>query len=237
MLLGEIKDVVRQQFGKIGWPTNMIDFALASARRDIEKNSEGGYYWMRATKTWNAVATQQSYSITTSASNGLNLPNFKDVRAIRVKESTSTIWSDVSVGEVTLEEAETMYSTTETTMPALAIIDNTTLTLFPIPDAAYNFKMWHYEWTTNPTSNTATADELCTRFPEALIYGALVWGADQYNHDSQEADRWAAKLREQRALIHRHSLERERQDRITLYPMSGPYDGRRRTSMGRQVWV
>jgi len=239
MNLGEVKDVVREHFGRIGWPTVMLDLALGSARREIEKNSNGGYYWMRSTKTFNSVASQQDYSITTATANGLNLPNFKDVRALRVKESGDTVWTDVSVGEVTQEEAETMFATDEENMPLIAIVDNTTLKLFPTPDAIYNFKLWHYEWTSNPTTNTGTTgtDELTERFPEALIYGALVWGCEQYEKSYPDADRWAAKFREQQSQLHRHSLERERQDRLTWVPMGGAFDFRRRTRLGRQIWV
>ena len=239
MNFGEVKDVVREHFGKVGWPTVMLDLALGAARRDIEKNSNGGYYWMRATKTGSFTAAQQAYSITTSTSNGWNLPNFKDVRAIRVKESTSTVWSDVSVGEYTQEEAETMFATDEDDLPVIAIIDNTTIRFFPIPDTTYNYKMWHYEWTTNPTTNTGTTgtDELTERFPEALIYGALVWGCEQFEKSYPDADRWSAKFRAEVAQIHRHSLERERQDRLTWMPMAGAYDQRRRTQLGRSIWV
>jgi len=239
MNLGEVKDVVREHFGRVGWSTTMLDLALGSARREIEKHAEGGYYWMRATKSFSTVAAQQDYSITTSASGGLDLADFKDARALKVKTTTDTVWSDVSVGEVTQEEAESMFATDETTMPLVAVIDNVTLKLFPVPDVVYDMKLWHWEWTDNPTTNTGATgtDELTERFPEALIFGALVWGSEQFEHNSQDADRWAQKFHEQRALIHRHSLERERQDRLIFTPMSGPYDGRRRTSLGRQVWV
>ena len=239
MVYGDVKDAVREHFGRIGWPTPMLDQALASARREIEKNSNGGYYWMRSTKTFDSIASQQDYSIILGTSGGLALTSFKDVRALRVKESSDTVWTDVSVGEVTQEEAETMFATDETGMPLIAIIDNTTLKLFPTPDAIYNFKMFHYEWTANPTTNTGTTgtDELTARFPEALIFGALVWGCEQYEKAYPDADRWAAKFREQIAQIHRHSIERERQDRVSFVPMTGPYDFRRRTRLGRQIWV
>ena len=38
MNYGEVKDVVREHFGRIGWPSPMLDIALGSARREIEKN-------------------------------------------------------------------------------------------------------------------------------------------------------------------------------------------------------
>lgn len=239
MLFGEIKDTVREHFGRTGWPTAMLDIALGAARRDIEKNSNGGYYWMRATKTFSSVVDQQNYSIPLSSSGGLFLPNFKDVRALRVKETTDNIWTDLSVGEVTQEEADVMFATDDTDIPTLAVIDNVTIKLFPTPDDVYDFKMFHYEWTTNPTTNTGTTgtDELTARFPEALIYGALVWGAEMFEKSYPDADRWHAKFKAEMVQIHRHSIERERQDRVSLVPMSGPFDNRRRTELGRQVWV
>lgn len=236
MTYGQIQDVVREHFGRIGWPTTMLKTALDSARRDIEKNSNGGYYWMRTTDTGSLVAAQQSYSITTSTSNGFNLPDFKDARALSVKESTSTVWSDVALGTVTLEEAERMFATDEDDLPTLAIIDNTTMTFFPIPDDTYDYKLWFWQWTDNPSANTGT-DELTDRFPEALIYGALVWGCEQYEKAYQDADRWHSKFVAEQQKIHRHNIERERQDRGSWVPMTGAYALRRQTDLGRQIWV
>jgi len=229
MTYGKIKDVVREHFGRVGWPTVMLDEALASARREIEKT--GNYYWMRSSGTFNTTATTQTYSITSSP---ISKTNFKDLRALHVKESTDTIWQEVEVGVMTLEEAKLTYATDDTDMPVLGVVDNFTIYLFPIPDATYNMELFHWEWTSNQ-SNLET-DELSSRFPDALIYGALCWGLDQFQHNPSEADRWRALFAQQLHLIHEHDFERERMDRVGLVPMRGPFSKRVQQIGNRQIW-
>jgi hypothetical protein len=233
MTLGEIKDVVREHYGRIGWSTVMLDEALASARREVEKYSN--VYWMRASATFNTVASTQDYTIG-SGDDIDDSGNFKDARAFHIKESADTVWTEVEIGNITQEEASLMFPTDETGMPLLAVLDDLTIYLYPKPDDAYNCKLWYWEWTSNPSANTGS-DELTKRFPEALIYGALIWGSEQYEKDYQLADRWRALFGQELSKIHRHSLERERQDRITFMPMTGPYAQRRRSEISRQVWL
>ncbi len=232
MTLGDIKDVVREHFGRTGWPTYMLDAALSSARRDIEKS--GNFYWMRNSTTFNTVASTQTYAIT---SGSINKPNFKDLRALHVKESTDVVWTEMEVGTVTLEEASLMFATDETDLPLIAVVDNVTLYLFPTPDDAYNMKLWHWDWTSNPSTGNTGSDELTSRFPEALIYGAMVWGCDQWEKNSEAADRWRALFSQELGKIHAHNLERERQDRVTFTPFTGPFENRKRTQINRQVWI
>ena len=232
MTYGEVKDVVREHYGRIGWPSAMLVHALEGARRDIEKYQN--FYWMRDSATFNTVASTQSYII--GSGSAVNEANFKDIRALHVKESGDTIWTEVTVGDLTQEEAALIYPTDEEQMPLTAILDNSTLYLYPIPDAVYNMKLWFWQWTSNPTANTSS-DELTSRFPEALIYGALIWGAEQFDQNYQEADRWRALFAQELTKIHRHSLERERQDRVSLIPMTGPYSRRSKSQLVRQVWA
>jgi hypothetical protein len=243
MKLYQIKDIVRDHFSRTAFPTVMLDEALAGGRRMIE--GEGNWWWMRATATPSLVIAQQSYSILTSTSNGFNKPNFKDVRAAAVKRSTDTEWTRVDVGEMPLEEAEQNYATDETGETELMIVDNETAILFPIPDAAYNFKMWNYEWTANPALNTHTAtDALIDRFPDALIYAALIWGYEMELKDFQGAAYWRQLLGGQPfgrggeiSKIRNLNLKRERQDQITLVPMTGPFQRRRQLRTNRNIWI
>lgn len=232
MTYGQVKDVVREHFGRFGWTTTMLNFALESARRDIEKHSN--FYWMRDTATFNTVNGTQSYAIGTGLA--INEADFKDLRALHVKESTDTVWTELQVGTITQEEAALGWPTDEKNMPLVAVLDNATVYLYPTPDAAYNMKLWFWQWTANPTANTSS-DELTNRFPEALIYGALVWGVEQYEKNHPDADRWRALFGQELQKIHRHSLERERMDRVTVIPMTGPYERRRRVQLDRQVWL
>src|SRR5689334_11747142 len=166
MTLGEVKDIVREHFGRTNWPTYMLDVALSSARRDVEKFEN--FYWMRSSVTFNTVASTQSYAL---ISGSINKPNFKDLRALHVKQTGDTLYTGAAVGELTREAAFLIHPSDEENMPLAAVVDNTTLYLFPTPDQIYNMKLYHWEWTSNPSAGNTGSDELTSRFPEALIYG------------------------------------------------------------------
>lgn len=229
MTYGAIKDTIREHFGRVGWPTFMLDAALASARRDIEK--EGNYYWMRTSGTFNTVASTASYAITSGT---INQANFKDLRSLHVKESTDTMWSEVEVGIISLEEAKMSFATDDTDMPVLAVVDNVTLYLFPTPDDAYNMDMYFWQWTSN--GSNLESDELSSRFPEALIYGAMVWGCDQWEKNSEAADRWRALFMRELEKIHTHDFERERMNRVQIAPLRGPFTRRRVITDNTQIY-
>jgi hypothetical protein len=233
MTLGEVKDQVREHFGRIGWPTTELNFALGSARRDIEKYSN--FYWMRDVTTFDLADGTQTYAIGSALA--VNEANFKDARALHVKETGDTVWTEVELGTVTLEEAFLMFPTDEETMPLLAVLDNATLYMFPTPDKTYNAKLFHWNWTSNPSAGNTGSDELTERFPEALIYGALIWGFDQFDKAHEQADKYRALFAQEVAKIHRHAIERERMDRVSFVPMTGPYQNRSLTRLNRQVWL
>lgn len=193
MELGKIKDVVRDIVGRDVMQTHIMDFALDTARRELEKL--GNFYWMRSSKTWAVVASQQSYSITTATDNGLNLPNFKTIHALFSSTATASQWTEVLPGDV--EALEGDYLVTAAGQPANYVVDNTTLILYPpAPALAYSMKLWHYEWTSNPTVNTDT-DELTDRWPEALIYAGCVWGLIAVRKDETTAQYYDALLRQE----------------------------------------
>lgn len=226
--ISSVKDVVREHLSRTGFPTAMLDLALAGGRRQVEQT--GNYYWMHNKKTFNLVATQQDYSITTSASNGLNLPDFKDIRRLFWKKSTDNQWDEVSLSQYTTEDANLRFKTdaSDTNSPQTATISNTTLTIWPVPDAVatYNMLLFYYNWTDNPVANTGS-DELTTRFPEALIYGALSWAFEIELKDTEGADRWHQKLSEQIVKIRRYAFEREWLDEVVVPFATGPYSKRR----------
>ncbi|MCI0565367.1 MAG: hypothetical protein MN733_43435 [Nitrososphaera sp.] len=219
MTYGVLKDIVREHFGRIGWPSAMLDQALAQARRDIEKN--GNYYWMRDSATFNTTDGDNTEAIT---SGNINEAAFKDIIALGIKETTEFIYTPVDVGNISLEEAEMVFSVGDTTdedMPRVAVIENVTLHLFPTPDDTYNMKMWFYAWTDNQSN--LESDELSNRFPDALIYGALAVGAEMFEKNMQAGAQWRAMFRAELDKIHRHNFERELMDRSTLEPMVGMY--------------
>ena len=241
MKLYQVKDIVREHLGRLGIPTKILVLALDGGRREVEK--AGNWWWARATKTFNTTASTASYPITTSGGVALNLPDFKDIRALKVKASTDTRWEPVEIGQTTLEDAEETYATDEEGTPEVGVIDNVTLVLFPTPDQAFNVKMWHWEWTANPTLNTET-DDLIDRFPEALIYGSLIWAYEIYLKDMQGAAYWRALLGGnpfgsggELVKIRRYNLKREWQDRIDLVPMQGPFARTRMRLSNRKIFI
>src|SRR3990167_8054246 len=193
MNIGQIKDIIRDTVGIKILHLHVLNFGLEYARREIEKTAN--FYWMRSSKTFSCVVDQTTYSITTATSNGLNLPNFKDVHALFSSITGSNQWSEVLPGDVFL--LEKAYTTDGPGQPRFYVVDNTTLRLYPPkPDQTYPMKLWHFEWTSNPTVNTDT-DELTDRWPEALIYAGCVWGLIAVRKDETTAQYYDALLRQE----------------------------------------
>ena len=270
MLLFEVKDIVREHLGRTAFPSFLLDKALEQGRMIVEQ--QGNFYWMRAEAFWRTVINQQHYPIFSgdgpapqvkitafSAGNSstpstfnvqsVPIPRFKDVRFIFVKAESDTSWSSVQTGEITKEEIELNFSITETGMPAVIILDNFNLVVFPpMPDKEYVVKMFYYQWTENPKSNLFT-DELLTRFPYAVIYGALAWAFEMELKDLQGAQYWRVLLGGQPgengelgrggeiARIRNHNFKRESQDKLSLTPLTGPYQRVRGLRTSQNIWL
>ena len=226
--LFKIKDIVWDHFGRVGFPSTMLDRALEGGRREVEQ--AGNFWWMRTTKEWSLTVGTNEYPLLVSTGVGLNLPNYKDLRALKWKESGDVDWEPIDVGHMALEEAEEAYSTDEEGSPEIGVIDNVTLILFPPePDLAYNMKMWLYQYTAFPSTGDTGSDELTNKFPDALVYASLAWGYEQQLKDPQGANYWRELLfKKEIPKIKRENLKREFQERINFTPSSGPHLGRRR---------
>ena len=222
MNIGQIKDIIRDTVGIKILHLHVLNFGLEYARREIEKTAN--FYWMRSSKTFSCVVDQTTYSITTATSNGLNLPNFKDVHALFSSITGSNQWSEVLPGDVFL--LEKAYTTDGPGQPRFYVVDNTTLRLYPPkPDQTYPMKLWHFEWTSNPTVNTDT-DELTDRWPEALIYAGCMWGFTQLAHDEVRAQYYRGLLKLEITKIKDYNLDRMLSWRVDLTPHSGANTGR-----------
>lgn len=224
MTLGEIKDVVREHFGRMGLPTVILDLALAEGRKLIER--EANFWWMRATTTFNLVIDTQDYLIGSTLA--VNIVNFKDARALNFKKSTETRWRPLSLGIYDQEELDVMYPTDSAGAPELAIVDNTTLKIYPPkPDLAYNMKLYHYNWTDNPVTNILS-DDITKNYGMALIYAAIIWGYEIELKDMQGAIYWRKLLGGEPfgrggeiTKLKRQNLKRDWQDKIVLVPHAG----------------
>jgi hypothetical protein len=239
MYLYQAKDVVREHFGRLGMPSSLIDIALAEGRKTIEK--EGNFWWMRTIANFNLVVNDAEYSIQDGGD--IDIPNFKDARALQQKLPSEVRWGPVDLGILDEEELNMMYDEDDIGEPEIAVIDNTTLKVYPPnPDYAYDMRLYAYQWTDNPTSNTAT-DDLLKNFGMALVYSALIWGFEIELKDIQGAAYWRNLLGGtpfgrggEISRIRRENLKRDWKDKIMMTPHTGPGRVSRRSLSNLQIY-
>lgn len=230
MKIFEIKDRVRAHIGTYDLPNWQLDQYVDGGRREVEKLVNG--HWMRKRKNFVTVASQQTHGITAAGVSDLNLPNFKDARILFVKPTDGTRWAEVDL-DMDFEEAEQLYETDEKGEPEVGVIDDETLYFFPIPDKVYDCRLFHYEFTSNPTQ-TGTEDALIKRFPEALIYASDMFGAREFLKDFAKAAAWEEQLRGEINKIDLYNKARAWPTRVMLRPKGGALS---RTHRRRQVTV
>lgn len=239
MLLYEVKDLVREHFGRLGLPSSILNMALAESRRMIER--EANFWWMRGSIDFNLVVNTQTYAIGSGLA--INIANFKDARALQQKISTETQWETVELGILDQEDLNIMYENDDDGEPEYAVIDNVTLTVYPpLPDLAYNMRLYYYKWTDNPTANTDT-DDLLKNFGSAVVYGALIWGFEIELKDIQGAAYWRNLLGGtpfghggEIARLKRENFKRDWKDRTILVPFKGAGRTTRRKLSNIQIY-
>ena len=235
-VLADVKDFVREHLARTTFPTEFLDRAIDGGRRYVEK--EGNWWWMRATATPVAVVNQQAYTLDDAAPTGWNIPNFKDGKAIITKRSADTEWSPMEFGGMTIEEATLHWATDETGISEVAILDNRAIKVFPPkPDVAYQFTFFYWQWTANPILSSTGSDDLIKRVTEALQYGTEDVASEMKLKDIQAAGYWKAKLKEEVIKIRRHNFFREQQDKISIAPLTGPYQRVRRLRLTQNIWL
>jgi hypothetical protein len=239
MYLYEAKDVVREHFGRLGLPTSILSVALTEGRKVVEK--EGNFWWMRTTADFSAVVDSNEYSI--QSGGDIDISNFKDGRALQQKLPTETRWGPVELGVLDEETLNLMYDDDDEGEPEQAIIDNTTLKIYPpSPQYAYDMRLYAYQWTDNPTANTST-DDLLKNFGMAVVYGALIWGFEIELKDLQGAAYWRNLLGGspfghggEIARIKRENLKRDWKDNIVMVPHKGPGRISKRSLSNLQIY-
>lgn len=227
MNTGQIKDYVREHFGRVGIPTSMLDLYLESARLLIEQ--QGNFWWMAAASpaTFNLTIDDGDYTIAASGGD-IAITKFKDIRALHYKASTDTQWTEIEIGPYTKPELDLSYADGSDGPPECATLEDATLYIYPQdPQLAYNMRLYFYRYTTMG-ANTAE-DTLTKEFPMALIYGALKQGYEMELKDLQGASYWAAMLGGtpfgrggEIARIKGENLKRSWKDGIDLVPRLGP---------------
>ena len=239
MILGEVKDVIREHFGRMGISTSLVDIALKEGRKLVEK--EANFWWMRGTIDFVLGVNQQDYVIGTGED--VEIDNFKDGRALQWKKTTDVRWSSVDFGTMDEEELNLMYDETDTGNPEAAIMDNVTLKVYPpFPDQQYDMRFYYYAWTDNPTLNTDT-DDLLKNWGMCLVYAGVIWGYEIILKDLQGAGYWRNLLGGtpygrggEIAKLKRENLKRDWKDRIILEPHDGPGPRSFRKTSNMQIY-
>ena len=243
MLPSQIKDVIREHFGRLGFPTVMVDLALEEGRKLIEK--EANFWWMEAEATFSLVVDDADYVIAASGGS-ITIPNFKDAQALQWKRSTDVRWEAVSLGDESKDALDVMYDTDDEGWPEAAVIKDMTLFVYPPkPQETYNMKLYYYGYTTHPASNVTTTDELCRNWAMALVYAALVWGYEIYLKDMQGATYWrtllmgnpANKVVGEITKLKRENLKRGWKSQIVLVPHTSPRGGIRQRLDNLKLYV
>lgn len=262
MKVAQVRDIVRENVGRDKASEHLLTWALDMGLREIEKNAN--FYWMRATKTWSCVVNQQSYGLTTSTSNGLNIPNFKAARILLTSDQTlsNPDWDEV-FGPIDMEDIGLQFADTDTGQPVAWSLDESTTTateedpataasapkilLYPtLPDATYSMRLHYFQWTSLPADTTSSAHEILVRWPEALIYLATEQALISITKDPQYATVWHNKFSNpgnpkdpgELEKILRYNRTRMNDSRIEFRPYRGGLMHRRmKWRRNREIWI
>lgn len=237
MNLWEAKDIVRAHFGGTAFPTIQLDHAMTQGRRMIEAHAN--FWWMQGEKDFTLTINQQTYPLYSA---DINLPNFKDCRALSWREPTGVNYEPIFIGDHTKEELDVLYDTNDTGSPEVATIENATLYLYPPkPNKAYNMKLYRFSWTDNPAQTAS--DDLLNFFPMALVYAALAWGYELELKDLTGAQYWKTLLGGQPfgrggelAKLKKENFKRGWRDQLNFTPRNGPGVGNLRRISNLQIY-
>lgn len=233
MNLYQVRDVVREQVGGADALSELaLTWAVERGLREIEKT--GNFYWMEAIKNWSLTVNQGEYSIYTSTSNGLNIPNWKDSRILLTMDATLThpFWDEVE-GPKIAEDYVPRYATDDEGMPKFWYKDESTTDvtlnlLPPDPDKTYSMRWYYWQWTSLPTDVTSDDHEVLMRWPEALIYLATEQGMIIKTKDLGAGAFWRTlyknpnpRIDSEYNKIQRFNAERAHSTKVILAPRHG----------------
>ena len=151
----------------------------------------------------------------------MNLPNYKDVRFLLSKDTSSKTYDRVEVSN--FEVAWDIYATDSTGQPEMAVVDNDTISLFPPdPDQTWDMRLYHWEFTSVPTDQTSDNHAILRRFPEALIYAAAVQLILASTHDVEQAAPYQSLFDAEFRRLDRYNKDREGDEHTDFVPRTGP---------------
>ena len=186
--IGQFKDLLQETLGGAELSLEMVNFLLASGRREIEKRVNA--YWMTVTTDFQLNINQSSYLISAAP---ITRPAFKDIFFVSWRSPgtmrSNEKWNDVP--HKSFQLLNNQFDPSETGAPKACAVDNLNLVFFPIPLLAYQIRLHAFEWTANPTDNVGAPNELMDRFPEALLYAATMTGTLLLTKDPAMAKPWA----------------------------------------------
>ena len=222
MKLFQVKDYVREHFGRVGIATGFLDLALEMGRKEIE--NAANFWWMEDFVDFNLIATTSAYPVKTTP---ISEANFKDLRAVMWKKSTETQYESIPVGHKSKDELDLEYQTDDEGEPEQMVLLNETLYVYPIPDdsATYNIRLYFYQYTDYPAQTEA--DDLILGFPMAVIYSTLAQANEMEAKDLQAASYWRKLLGGEIPKLKREHLKRSWMDKINFEPRTGPFSTRR----------
>lgn len=221
MVLSDVKEVVRTNIGKRDIEPHVLDYIIASGRREIEK--ENNWYYMRRALEFNLTVDIQAYEMGENLA--INEANFKDMRMLMYRNPTGNRFFEVPSGD--RNQLDLLYTTDQSSRPQRYTIDDEGGTLkllvYPAqPDQAYVMRMLYYVWTENPTSDTGT-DELIRRWPELLIFSASAQGFHITTKEEELAKPWEAKMAQELMKLKRYDWFRRESEKNMIFPARGPH--------------
>jgi hypothetical protein len=244
----QVRDIVREHVGRDRLAEHSLNWCMERGLREIEKT--GNYYWMEATKTFSLVVDQGDYSVYTSASGGLNIPNFKDSRILLMSDQTlsSPGWDEVP-GPEQIESVKPQFQDDDEGEPQVWTKKegNTDVTLQvwpPNPNKTYSMELHYYQWTSLPTDVTSDDHEVLMRWPEALIYLAVEQGMILATKDLQAGAFWRSLFsnpnpttEDELKQITRYHVARAKASRTDFAPIPGALGPRTRWRRSGEIWL
>lgn len=189
--VSELQDMLRSKLGIPDLDPFQLTTFLRWGRHELEVR--GNYYYGIDKVDSALVAGTQTYSITSSTAPGLGKTNFKEYHSLFIREVAGQTWIPVPVGawEGSVDAAHTTQD-----KPQYAVIHDSMLYVFPVPDAAYPIRLIHFNWTTNPTDITST-DELFTNWEMALFSASMMASKRFLEQSASAGDAWEVLMKDE----------------------------------------
>lgn len=235
MVYGDIKEVVRTTIGKRDIEPVIMEYIIASGRREIEKANN--WYYMRKKVDFTLVEDQQAYSV--KSGGDVNISNFKDSRVLLYRRPTGNVFYEVPSGD--RNQLDLQYSTDGSGAPERYCLDDEDdelkLLVYPVlPDDEYEMRLLYYAWTSNPASDTGT-DELISRWPELLVNSSVAQGFRIVTKEEPLAQPWDAKMAAELQKLKHYDWFRSESEKNMIHPSRGPYVGSQDvSSQGRKIF-